>query len=203
MTDDHSITVWIDRLKADNDSMAAQQLWQRYMERLVRVANRKLGRVPRRAADEEDVALSAFTAFLNSIEKGRFAKLEDRDDLWQILMMITERKSIVLRRHEQAGKRGGGQVRGGSVFEDREGHQVDGFERLPDHEPTPEFVAEVREQFANLMQVLGDEQLRRVALAKLEGYTNREIADQLQVGLRSVERKLSIIRHKWRQKELG
>lgn len=203
MADDHSITAWIHCLKANQDSMAAQHLWQQYMERLAHVAKRKLGRLPRRVSDEEDVALSAFAAFLEGNEKGRFAKLEDRDDLWQILIMITERKSIELQRREHASKRGAGQVRGESIFAVEGEDKLVGMEQLPDQEPTPEFAAEVSEQLAELLRLLGDEQLRQIAFAKLEGCTNQEIADQMHVGLRSIERKLSIIRHKWQHKGMG
>jgi hypothetical protein len=40
----------------------------------------------RRAADEEDVALSAFNSFCLRAEEGRFLRLDDSDDLWQVLM---------------------------------------------------------------------------------------------------------------------
>ena len=76
-TSDQSVTVWLEQLQA-GDSAAAQQLWQRYVERLIRLANRKLGDLPRRVADEEDVVLSAFNDFLRGVEEGRFARLDDR-----------------------------------------------------------------------------------------------------------------------------
>ena len=87
------------------------------MERLIRLASRKLGDLPRRVADEEDVVLSAFNDFLRGVEDGRFTRLDDRDDLWQVLVMLTERKAIGLRRHDPGEKRGGGQVRGESAVE--------------------------------------------------------------------------------------
>jgi hypothetical protein len=59
MPPEASVTQWIDRLEA-GDPDAAQKLWERYFLRLVGLARKKLRAVPRRAADEEDVALSAF-----------------------------------------------------------------------------------------------------------------------------------------------
>ena len=56
-----SVTCWIEDLKTGRET-AAQQVWDRYFERLVRHAQRRLGSAPRRIADEEDVALSAFDA---------------------------------------------------------------------------------------------------------------------------------------------
>ena len=43
-------------------------------------------------------------------------RLDDRGDLWQVLVMLTKRKAIGLLRREQAAKRGGGQVRGESAL---------------------------------------------------------------------------------------
>ena len=51
-----SVTHWIGLLEA-GDPAAAQKLWQAYFQRLVGLARKKLRGTPRRAADEEDVAL--------------------------------------------------------------------------------------------------------------------------------------------------
>src|SRR6516164_6398408 len=94
-----SVTPWIDRLKA-GDPDAAQKLWERYFRRLLGLARRKLGAAPRRAADEEDVALSAFDSFCRAAEQGRFPRLSDRSDLWQLLVLLTARKAFDLAQHE-------------------------------------------------------------------------------------------------------
>jgi hypothetical protein len=99
-----SVTEWLVRLKA-GDQAAGQQLWQRYLDPLIHLAERRLGAAPRTMADEEDVALSAFHAFLQGVSAQRFARLADRDDLWQVLVMLTERKAVGLLRWEQADKR--------------------------------------------------------------------------------------------------
>lgn len=201
MSSHDSLTTWLDRLKAGH-SEAAGQLWQHYVEQLVRLARRKLARTPRRAADEEDVVLSAFNGFLQGVEEGRFVELNDRDDLWQILVMLTERKAIALRRRERALKRGAGRVRGESVFadgEDAQSYNHVGLDQTPGREPTPDLAAEISSALRQQMDRLGDDTLRRIAAGKLEGYTNRELAQKLGISLRAVERKLSIIRSKWRE----
>src|SRR5262245_9573810 len=104
MANDDSISVWIDQLKAGERS-AASQLWQRYVDRLVLLARKRLQGTSRRVRDEEDIALSAFDSFCRAAERGRFPELFDRDDLWQILLMITQRKAWKLRKYEQALKR--------------------------------------------------------------------------------------------------
>src|SRR5262245_36787462 len=59
MTTRGSITQWLGLLQA-GEPAAAEKLWQCYFDRLVRLASRKLRASRRRAADEEDVVLSAF-----------------------------------------------------------------------------------------------------------------------------------------------
>jgi hypothetical protein len=104
-----SVTAWIEQLKAD-DATAATPLWQAYFRRLVGLARQRLGAAPRGVADEEDVALSAFASFCRAAAQGRFPRLDDCDDLWQVLMMLTARKAINLIERECSQKRGGGQV---------------------------------------------------------------------------------------------
>ena len=195
-----SVTLWLGQLQA-GESAAAQQLWQRYLERLLRLASRKLGDLPRRIADEEDVVLSAFHDFLRGVEDGRFTRLEDRDDLWQVLVMLTERKAVGLRRHQQAEKRGGGQVRGESVLEAdfAQSSAPPGIGQLAGCEPTPQFAAQVQEEYGRLYALLNDETLRQIARGKLEGHKNAELAVQLKMSLRAVERKLQLIRRLWSQ----
>ncbi len=198
MSEDRSVTAWIAGLKL-GDSAAAGQIWRRYVDRLIRLAHGKLRGSPIRISDEEDVALSAFNDFLEGVEDGRFARLDDRDDLWQVLVMLTERKAIAQRRREQAKKRGGGHVRGESVFAaaDADGSQQAGLAQWADEEPTPAFAVQITEEVRRALESLGDDLQREVALGKLAGYTNKELADQLGISLRAVERKLSIIRRKW------
>ena len=89
---DESVSQWIDGLKA-GDEAAAAKLWQRYFRRLVGLARKKLGDSPRRVADEEDVAISAFQSFCQRAKEDRFPDLLDRDDLWHLIVRITERKA--------------------------------------------------------------------------------------------------------------
>jgi hypothetical protein len=80
MSSGGSVTHWIGLLKA-GDQQAAQPLWERYFQQLVALARQRLRNMPRRATDEEDVALSAFDSFCRDACRGRFPQLGDRDDL--------------------------------------------------------------------------------------------------------------------------
>jgi RNA polymerase sigma factor (sigma-70 family) len=186
----HSITRCIDMLKR-GDRAAAEELWDSYIHRLVALARARLGGMARRAADEEDVALSAFDSLCRRAEGGRFARLTDRDDLWRILVLITERKAIDLMRREGRQSRGDGRV---VAFSDVESQRPDD---VVDPGPTPEFAAQVVDEFRELLERLGDDSLRSVALAKMEGYTNKQIADRLGCIEQTVERKLRSIRKIW------
>jgi DNA-directed RNA polymerase specialized sigma24 family protein len=194
MTSLGSVSAWVRELQT-GDRDAAQKLWERCFQKLVRLARAKLRDTPRAAADEEDVALSAFDSFFRGAKHGRFPQLTDRHDLWRLLVAITERKAVDLARHERRQKRTGSAVnpsaRAGAVSADAaEAH----LEQLAALEPTPEFAAQVADECERLLRSLENAGLRSVALWKMEGYTNAEIAEKLGCGLRSVERKLRLIR---------
>lgn len=181
---DNSVTHWLGRLKA-GDPAAAGPLWQRYFPRLVELARARLGGFPRRAADEEDVALSAFDSFCRDAAAGRLPRLGDRDDLWRVLLLITGQKAIDLMRHESAAKRGRNPERG---FDP---------DTLAGTEPTPAFAALVAEEFRRLIEVLPDAELRALAVWKMEGHSNEEIAARWGCVPRTVERRLKVIRSLW------
>ncbi len=197
MSDDQSVTFWLEALK-QGDERGASEIWDRYFDKLTRLARSKLQDSERRTADEEDVALSAFHSFCRGAKEGRFPQLEDRDNLWKLLVVITARKSQRLKKSNRREKRGGGKVRGESVFV---GHNDDeggmGIGQIIGSEPTPELLNLMAEQIQRLMSELRDDTLREVAVMKMEGYANVEIASKLEISIRSVERKMALIRTKW------
>jgi DNA-directed RNA polymerase specialized sigma24 family protein len=190
MNTGNSVTRWISGLK-QGDQSAAQSLWEAYFRRLVGLAHARLRDAPRRMADEEDVALSAFDSFCRGVRAGRFPRLDDRDDLWQILVTITVRKAIDLRKYEGRQSRGMGRVQSLSDLNQQ------GLEAIGGDEPTTQVAAQLAEEYQRLMEKLGDSTLQSVATWKLEGYTNDEIASRLGCVTKTVERKLARIRSKW------
>jgi DNA-directed RNA polymerase specialized sigma24 family protein len=169
--------------------VAARKLWESYFHRLVELARKRLRALPRAAADEEDVALSAFDSFCQGAAQGRFPRLDDRHDLWQVLLLLTQRKAIDLIQHETREKRDVRKVQApaaGAPFADIAGA-----------EPDPAFAAQVAEECRRLLDLLPDESLRFLAVRKMEGYTNEEIAALLKCSLATVERRLKLIRKEW------
>lgn len=176
---DH-ITVWLNQVK-DGDREAVRQLLEHYFQRLVQLASARLRGRPQLAAYDEDVALSAFKSLCLGAEQGRFARLDNRDDLWRLLAVLTVRKAIDLTRRAQ--------------------HRAPLAEAEISEvlcaEPTPAMTAEIAEEIDRLLQRLGDADLQQIALWKVQGYTHEEIATQLGCVVRTVERKLHRIKLIW------
>ena len=189
------VSQWMQHL-AEGDACAAQKIWNSYFGKLVCLARRKLEGIPKRDADEEDVALSAMNSFYQGLVQHKFDHLHDRDDLWKLLVTITVRKATARRRSYFAQKRGGGQVRGESIFGQHEDNQR-GLADILGTEPTPELAAGVAENCSLMLEQLQDETLRQIALWTLEGYRTEEIAVKLGCVRRTVERKLERIREIW------
>jgi RNA polymerase sigma factor (sigma-70 family) len=163
---------------------------ERYLRRLVGLVHERLRhKMPRGAADEEDVALSAFHSFCRRAEQGQFPRLDDREDLWEVLMMIALRKAVDLLGHESRKRR---DWRRTEALED------DAPEPFSP-EPDPALAAEVADQLRHLLGLLPDEQIRAIAVRRMEGHTNKEIAALVGCSLTTVERRLPIIRKRWKR----
>ena len=182
MSSSESVTRWINQIK-DGDRAGVQKLLERYFNRLVGLARKTLRARPGLAAYDEDVALSAFKSLCLGAEAGRFPRLNDRDDLWRLLALLTVRKAIDLQRRRKR------EVPLGESA----------IEQLLSEEPNPELAEELSEECRRLLDRLEDPQLRDIALWKVEGYSNEEIAGRLGCVVRSVERKLQRIRLLWEE----
>ena len=193
-TDDRgSVTVQIEDLKA-GDPDAARYLWDRYFPRLLSLA-RARHRASRCGpeADGEDAALSAFNNLCDGAARGSFPRLEDREDLWQILVKIATNKVADQARRGRRVKRGGQLV----IIDEAALGGTAGLDAIAGPEPDPAFVALVAEQSQQLLEALGNDDLRRIALLRLEGLTLNEIARWLGCSRRTVINKLKLIRGRW------
>jgi DNA-directed RNA polymerase specialized sigma24 family protein len=190
-----SVSNWLGSLQ-EGDPEAAQRLWERYFQRLIELARKKLRALPHREA-AEDVALSAFDSFCRGAGRGRFPQLSDRDSLWRLLVVITARKAAHYKRDANRQKRGGAaaMVRPGPI-----GAEIETtLEQIVGRDPTPEFAAQAAEECSRLLRLLGDPELESLALFRMEGYTVTEIAERLGYVPRTIKRKLRLIRGLWEQ----
>jgi len=189
----HSVTQWLPALK-QSDPEAVKALFDRFFKSIVQTASRHLKNMPRRVADEEDVAMSAVESVCFAASDHRCSKLEDRNDLQKMLFTKVRDKSVKISREACAQKRGSGKVRGESVFEAFQTGSFDGGLDVEDfREFEAEFIASIRESFERLP----DEMLQTIALLRTEGWEICEIAKKVELTERSVYRKLDLIRDSW------
>ena len=181
-SDSDEITAWIDQTK-DGDHAAFEKIWNRYYANLVRLARKSVVHSADRSADEEDAVQSAMKSFYVGACAGRYPHLDDREGLWKLLLSITISKIRAASRKESRRR---------EILE----REFSG-ENFRKGEPSPEFAAEMADQFEYLMNLLDDDLLSQVALAKLEGYTNQEIAQRVGKSIPTIERKLRLIRDLW------
>lgn len=195
-----SISEWFGRLKA-GDAAAAQKLWDHYHVELLSHAKQRIATAPQTLGDEEDVVLSVFGSIWRGAAAGRFDSVINRDELWWLLLGITKQKAVNHVRREMAQRR-----RPSSA-----GHQHEvaivrspsySFDELVGNAPTAEFMVSLQEQYLRLLNLLRDDRLRTVVELRVEGRTVPEIAKSLGIGERAVERKLQLIREKWKRELL-
>lgn len=175
---------------------SVSKIWEQFQARAHLLARQKLGQGHNRVADEEDVAQSAFISLVRLSGQGKLESIENEEDLWNLLATITMRKVYARVKYNRTAKRGGGTVRGESVFLNRQGEEAFGLAQIRDDELSPAEEVMAREQCLSLLAQL-DEAEREIALLKLEGFSNEEIAARLQCSTRRITRKLTLIRERW------
>jgi RNA polymerase sigma factor (sigma-70 family) len=194
------VTVWIRQLQG-GEADAVQPIWNYFCRRLTQLARVRLPEKIRRSYDEEDVAVSAFHSLYRAVQSNRIVRIDDRDNLWRVLVLIAERKMAHRLRDEHAAKRTVKRTVTDSFFGKPEDQDRDvrpaGIDALVSREPTPEFAVEVAETCEGLMESLQDDSLREIARLRLENYTSAEIAERLHCTRRTVDRKLLEIRKRW------
>ncbi|MCC9644166.1 RNA polymerase subunit sigma-70 [Rhodopirellula sp. JC740] len=194
MSASRSVSHWIEQVR-EGDSIAANQLWQHFHDRLINAVRRRLYGQNRAISDEEDIVLSVFDSFYSAVQKGRFPDLADRDNLWQLLLKMSARKVVDKRRHDQRQRRGGNAQPQSLDQRDEDDVLLEAI----GNEPSPEMVLMMEESVEQFFSHLGVGQLRDLAGAKLEGYSNAELAERFGCSERTIERRLHLIREKCQQ----
>jgi RNA polymerase sigma factor (sigma-70 family) len=198
MVTDGSVTRLIQLLCSDDTverDLAARLIWRRYFRDLLELARKNLNRRIRRREDEEDVLQSMYKSFCLRQQRGEF-DLAGRDALWKLLVTITLRKARNAAKKQTRDKRD--VAREQTIAERDEWESAHwALEQMDAAGPSPAEAAVLNEALERRLEALADPELRQIALWRLEGYTNREIADLLDCTERSVERRLERIRSKW------
>lgn len=186
-----TITRWI-RLVRNSDEHAARKLWEQYAARL-----RTLARQWIRSTgpwDEEDIVVSAYQTLFQKLQSGQFVNVDSRDTFWALLTIIAARKAKDFGRRDRALKRGG--IRTISLDNANEKELIS-----TDSQSEMDFL--ITEECLVLIDQLEDPDLKHVALLRLEGLSNQEIAEQLKFSQRSVQRIVKLIKEIWEKKANG
>ncbi|MEZ6143508.1 MAG: sigma-70 family RNA polymerase sigma factor [Zavarzinella sp.] len=192
MDSSHSITNWI-RDWQQGDPKAAENLWQRFSRRVEGMAKSKLQQVPGRFGDQADLAQEVFAAVFTGIQQDRFQQLHSRDDLWQILAMVTARRAANLWRKANAANELGESA---CSTTDEQVRVLECVAEQSDEQLSESLGFASMELLEKL-----EPKLRHVALMRWRGYSNQEIADELGRSVKSVERYLAMIRMQWTEDE--
>jgi RNA polymerase sigma factor (sigma-70 family) len=195
-----SVTRCIQQLKA-GELDAFQKIWEHYFEELLEVARGVMRQRKRWSiVDEDDIVQNALLSVCRGFPKNKsYENVNSRESLWPILVAITKFKVADNFRRENAAKRGAGRVVAEAALERDNGNSSAlGLAQLvADGEPTPHDIVEMSEQLSVLLNLLPRDDLKQIARLHLEGWKNHEIAEQLELSTRSIERKLALIRDAW------
>lgn len=194
MTENSDISVWLEDLKKGDDR-AAMAIWDFYFPQIVRLAKRRLASLPSGDRDEEDVALSAMKSFLLRAREDKFPSLTDRDELRKLLMTILVRKVMARQEYLFAKKRPDLRVRQPTVTDGNADHSS--AEASLGEVPSEEVVTDFFDDLERRLEELPDDDLREVVRLKLDGYTNKEIAERFDTYEVKIERQLRKIRKIW------
>lgn len=196
-----SVTQLLSQLRSEDVRVrneAAQAIWQRYCDLLLDLACRNLDRRLRRRVEADDVVQHMFKSFFLRQQRGQY-HLADRNDLLRLLMRMTLNKARSAAAREARQRRDYRRDQPAAAADVQNGEDDNWlFELAERGEPTPAEAAALAEDTERWLLKLPDD-LRRIALWKLEGYTNEEIAalPETACTLRTVERKLRLIRAIW------
>ena len=123
------------------DEAGAEAIWNEFLPRLLAVIESRLRDMPKRVVDRDDIAQNAMHSLFKGLQGQQFESVSNCDELWRLLVTITVRKVNRQRRRSLAAKRGGGKVRGESVFENE--NNAYGINQILDANSLPQSAEEL------------------------------------------------------------
>jgi RNA polymerase sigma-70 factor (ECF subfamily) len=164
---------------------AAQALFDRYCERLMRLAKRRIGQRMTSRVDPEDVVQSAYRTFFTQVKNDEFS-FHEQDDLFKLLVRLTVHKALRQIAYHRAAKRNPELEALQSSNPQEFLQQISAESATPDMEVA---LLDEFEQFMGQLQPLD----RDVLQLKLQGYSTVEIAEKLGSYDRKIRRVLERI----------
>ena len=184
----------LDRIRA-GEARAAEAIYDRYCEKLLALARRRISRKLSARLDPDDVVQSAYRSFFLRARRGEFS-LGRNGDLWRLLASITLHKLLKQVRRHTADRR---TVRRETPCEAAALAPLE----LASREPTPEQAAALADELARIFAELQPAQRTMLEL-RLQGCELREIGAQTGKAERTVRRFLATLRERLslREREL-
>lgn len=163
------------RLVRDGEQAAATDIYLRYSDRLLKLAQRNTSPCLATRFDPEDVVQSVFRSFFRRVSEGAY-DVPAGEELWRLLLVLALNKVRSLAKHHLAQKRSVGSTQSAS---DTEAHT------FPVSDPQPRQILEmvIEERLAGL-----PETQRRIVEQRIQGFSVAEIATQTQRSKRTIER---------------
>lgn len=189
-----SVSQWLRELKSGHCS-AVDAIWHRYYQRVVQYATRKMKINPDRSVDGEDIAQITMHRLCFSLASGRYPLLDDRQQLWDLLVVFTLNRIRKHLRSCSAQKRTGLRQ---SVFVFK---QTKALEDLQ----TPEAPAIMADMVQCWLDRLDREdptgELKQIAIWSMEEISGSEIARILKKRKSTVLQQIRLIRLLWEECE--
>jgi DNA-directed RNA polymerase specialized sigma24 family protein len=181
---------------------AARVIWDHFEARLRSLVRLHLDNRVRRREDEQDILQSMYASFCHGQLEGKSSPAS-RQELWKLLVRITLCKVVNTANRHLAARRDVRRERPAA----HRGDDSDLFPRwMLDHvdraQPDPDEKVVAIEELDRLLEAL-PEDLRRIVIWKLDGFTNAEIAAMLGRTVRCVELKLQLIRKRLSSRPAG
>ncbi len=184
MSASQSFSDLIVQLRA-GDELAAEQIVDRCAHQIFVKARGKLSERLRQRVDPEDIVQSVFKSFFVRHQQGKI-ELRSWEELWGLLLTITERKCTRAAEHNAAQRRTMAREVSPTQLAAGSSSNLQPYGR----DPTPSEAAILAETLDQLLLNLDDVE-QCALLLRLEGYTVLEISEQLGRSERSVERFLA------------
>ena len=192
-----SVTDWITQLR-NGHSSACDKLWPFYLQRLTAMISQKLEHSRTEVSDEEDVLIDTCEVCFRKIREGVYPNVSSRHDLWRLLTKIASRKSIDQIRRSRKGVDRLRAEPTQTIHRNDTSFEVSYIDNVPGAEPTPEFAAMVADESRYRLSQLPVKMVPVVKL-RMQGFTLKEISEQTDVSLPTVQRYLSFVREAWTQ----
>jgi len=186
MSDEPADNFSIPALGKSISPQKAQKLVDRYADRLMGLARKRISQRLASRVDPEDIVQSVFRTFFRRVKENKFS-IADHDDLIRLLMRITVHKTLRQVAYHKAAKRDPS-----AETPQGEEHQERMLELL-DGEPTPEAVNVFEDQMVHFFAKLKPDE-RKILEMRMEGYSNEEIAEKLGTYDRKIRRSAERIR---------